>query len=497
MTLSLILISFALFAWKRDVAERIVILVVSMALAYESVLGFGQLFGFAPTGGGRFLVTGSFENPGPYGGFVSVCTVVALSSAMLFRKNAFLADKALVVISGICGALGAAVLPSSMSRTGWAALIAASAVFLLREDFLRSFLRRHKWIVVLSSALFIALCILAFSIKRDSALGRLHIWKMELRSIAASPLTGHGHGSALGAYGEAQAEYFESAVRSPERVQIAGCPEYAFNEYLKFGVEGGIPTLILSLVILWGSAAFLILRRSPLGWGLLAWDVFAFASYPLSVWQLKSLLLVFLGAAAGTAVGERVRRGWIPAAFAVAFASLSFALTFNELHRHCEAERCWKEEQRAAAFGIGDGESDRLAELYPYLKDEYKFLYDYGYALHRENRYEESTAILREGASKSCDPMFYDIIGKNMESLGRYSEAEECWMKAHYMVPSRLYPYILLMEMYDRLGNVERARFYAGEALAMNVNPRNMAMRELRLRARTFLEEHEPGDAAK
>lgn len=62
---------------------------------------------------------------------------------------------------------------------------------------------------------------------------------MELRAIADKPLTGHGFGKALGAYGDAQAEYFETEERGQERVRIAGCPEYAFNEYLRMGMEFG------------------------------------------------------------------------------------------------------------------------------------------------------------------------------------------------------------------------------------------------------------------
>lgn len=73
---------------------------------------------------------------------------------------------------------------------------------------------------------------------------------MELRAIADKPLTGHGFGKALGAYGDAQAEYFETEERGQERVRIAGCPEYAFNEYLRMGMEFGILGLLLSVAVI-------------------------------------------------------------------------------------------------------------------------------------------------------------------------------------------------------------------------------------------------------
>lgn len=73
---------------------------------------------------------------------------------------------------------------------------------------------------------------------------------MELRAIADKALTGRGFGKALGAYGDAQAEYFETEERGQERVRIAGCPEYAFNEYLRMGMEFGILGLLLSVAVI-------------------------------------------------------------------------------------------------------------------------------------------------------------------------------------------------------------------------------------------------------
>lgn len=131
-----------------------------------------------------------------------------------------------------------------------------------------------------------------------------------------------------------------------------------------------------------------------------------------------------------------------------------------------------------------------MAILYPQLRRNFRYLYDYGYALHKECRYEESNVILREGALISSDPMFYNIIGKNHEALGDYELAERNYIHAHNMVPSRLYPYILLMEMKERQGNTEQALAYARKALSLPVNERNMSMRDLHERARKYYDEH-------
>ena len=55
-------------------------------------------------------------------------------------------------------------------------------------------------------------------------------------------------------------------------------------------------------------------------------------------------------------------------------------------------------DRRFTNFGIFDGMADRLAILSPQLRRNFRYLYDYGYALHKECRYEESNVILRERA---------------------------------------------------------------------------------------------------
>lgn len=488
--LATVLFSLALFVCRREVAERIVVSALSLWLAYESVLGIMQLLGIAVSHNSMCPMTGGFANSGPYGGFLAVCIAVVFAAAWRWRDSVNLYDRILFWLSSVSGCLGIVVLPASMSRAGLIALAVSGVVFALTKTEIKSYLRSHKWLPLSVVAVSLAIGAGAFYLKKDSALGRFHIWEMELRAIADKPLTGHGYGNALGSYGDAQAEYFEGEERGQERVRIAGCPEYAFNEYLRLGMEFGILGLLLSVAVIVLGTMMLCHSDSSLTFGLVAWGTFAMASYPLAVWQLRLLLAVFLGAAIGVSVkvGKKGRLILVPALVCLSVGSMLVWLPENK-HRK-EAESKWLEERRFTNFGIFDGMADRLAILYPQLRRNFRYLYDYGYALHKECRYEESNVILREGALISSDPMFYNIIGKNHEALGDYELAERNYIHAHNMVPSRLYPYILLMEMKERQGNTEQALAYARKALSLPVNERNMSMRDLHERARKYYDEH-------
>ncbi len=486
----LFIVSLALFVCRREVAERLVVFVLSLWLAYESVFGIMQLLGLAISRNTMCPMTGSFANSGPYGGFLAVCIAVVLAAAWKWRDSRNVYDRALFWLSVVSGCLGVVVLPASMSRAGFVALVVSGVVFALTDMGSKSYLKSHKWMVLSVTAVIFVIGVGAFSLKKDSALGRFHIWEMELRAIADKPLTGHGYGNALGAYGDAQAEYFEAEERSQERVRIAGCPEYAFNEYLRMGMEFGILGLLLSAAVIVLGALALFRAKSSLAFGLVAWGTFAMASYPLDVWQLRSLLAVFLGAAIGASVKVGKIGKWIlvPALVCLSVGLLMIWLPENK--RRKEAESKWLDERRLANYEIFDGMADRLAELYPHLRMKFRYLYDYGYALHKEGRYVESNVILREGVLMSSDPMFYNIIGKNFEALGDYGQAERNYIHSHNMVPSRLYPYILLMEMKERQGDTEQALAYAQKALSLPVNDRNMSMRDLHNRAEKYYDEH-------
>ena len=195
-------------------------------------------------------MTGGFANSGPYGGFLAVCIAVVFVAAWRWRDSVNLYDRILFWLSSVSGCLGIVVLPASMSRAGFVALVVSAVAFALIDTESKSYFKSHKWLILSVVAVAFVVGAGAFCLKKDSALGRFHIWEMELLAIADKPLTGHGFGKALGAYGDAQAEYFETEERGQERVRIAGCPEYAFNEYLRMGMEFGILGLLLSVAVI-------------------------------------------------------------------------------------------------------------------------------------------------------------------------------------------------------------------------------------------------------
>lgn len=415
----------------------LIILLVNIITIYEGLLGLLQAVGIKVSYNSYFFVTGTFNNPGPYGGLIAILLAFLGSYMIKNRSAAKWSIKALVILSSISCALCIIVLPATMSRTAWLALGVAALVFGFKELSLADWIRKQKKVTAIISVIVILAMTGVFFLKKDSAIGRLHIWHMELRAIAENPLTGHGKGSVLGVYGDTQAEYFAEKERPKIITKVAGCPEYAFNEYFKIGIEYGIPAMLGVIAILILVIAFLLKFRSPFAYGLIAFCVFAFFSYPLEAVHIKS-----------------------------------------------ETEKEWESIRYLTSMELYEDAVEELAPLYDELKDNYRFIYDYGYALHKCKRYQESNEILKDGAKISSDPMFYNIIGKNLEAMGLYEDAEQAYMHAHYMVPQRLYPLTLLMRMNIRLGNDNEALRYGKMILDKPVNERHRTMLRLQSDAR-------------
>ena len=339
--------------WKRQVFAAL-LLTVCIWSCIESVTGLLQIAGRQPSGHVLFALTGSFDNPGPYGGFIAVTSAVATAFALQNRN----AGWRTLLVPCMTALLGFIVLPATMSRAGWLAYAAAILAFIVRETDAPRQLSRHRKTVAASLILLFALTSAGvFLLKKDSALGRLHIWNMELRAIAAAPAFGTGPGTAMGAYGRAQEEYFRSGDRPESIVRVAGCPEYAFNEYLKVGMETGISGLVLAVSLTATAIRSLLKTRNVFGYGLMAAAVFGFFSYPLSVPQ-TAVLVTGLFAAAGSEGSRMIRmsrKACIVSSAAVLAIAVLLTLPYMKWSRKAQenADR-WNAARQLAALELYD-----------------------------------------------------------------------------------------------------------------------------------------------
>jgi tetratricopeptide (TPR) repeat protein len=341
-----------------------------------------------------------------------------------------------------------------------------------------------------------------YYLKKDSADGRTLTWKISLQTVARHPL-GVGLGNFPGAYGEMQAAYFASGQASETEQLVAGNPEYGFNEYLQIAVESGIIALLLFAGIIVLSIRNGIKAKD---WGtlgsLIALLVFAGFSYPFSVLPFLIVLAFLLAAnqschpvldtgSPDNTWGLRIK----PAMTSSIILLLVTAFCLWKQYPVYKAYKQWKNNQIYYQANLFEDTADAYGALYPYLNEQIQFLFEYAQSLSKagfdnkqriknpsrcDSLLSKSNEVLRCAIQISCDPMLYNVMGKNCQAMKEYDQAETVFIKATQLVPSRLYPWYLLTKLYHEMGLQEKVNETAKIVLTKEPKVKSPAVREMR-----------------
>ena len=415
--------------------------------AIEAVWGLRQLYGFSVSGHSRYALTGSFFNPGPYGGYLAMILPVCLHLYLRACewKSTDVLHKIEKVTAGLAGILILCVLPATMSRSAWiaAAISCAWVAYMHRDRRKWSVLwRRYKkryltWGVV---GLFVLILGGAgiFFLKPDSAMGRLFMWKITCKAIVEHPW-GCREGFVY-AYGEAQEKYFGSGDYAVWEERVAGSPEYAFNEYLELALTAGVMLGVMFFSTI-GAGLWLGTKwgRYEICGALISLLVFSFSSYPMT-YPCFIIAFILLLIACFLDYSHKLML-----LFTFVIGSVGVWLVRNNAYDACREWSQCKMLYSIQAYGKAKEEYGRL---YPLLNGRPRFLFEYGRCLHNLKEYNASNRILQEAERISCDPMILNVIGKNYKALKRYEEAEHWFLRSTHRLPGRIYPYYLLAKLY-------------------------------------------------
>jgi len=466
----------------------------------ESLWGLRQLYGFEQSQHSLFRITGSFSNPGPFACYVAVVFPMAFYYALKYRicyKVKFhfrnIAIYLLWGMSALTVVFSILVLPAAMSRAAWLAGIGGSGMILLyffaKSEKIKTFVIRNSKTYILAVSIAIISIITGgfgmYQFKKDSADGRAFIWKNTIELIKQNPF-GVGIGNFSGSYGHVQAAYFESGKGTEDEKRVAGNPEYAFNEYLQICAEQGIIVFLLFISIVSYSLYIGIKRKKIAATSsFLALLIAAGASYPFSVLPFL-IVLVFLLALIHN--GEKGIS--VPKPVSVAFACCGLIIVSLCLYNRYptyDAYKRWNKVKMLYSYGSKDV-VEEYTSIYPLLYDQIQFLFEYAQCLNKSKQYEESNEVLEKAMKISCDPMLYNVMGKNFHALQQYSEAEKCFVKSSNIVPNRIYPYYLLALMYIDTGETKKAKEMAQIVLTKEPKVQSTAVKEMRIEMKKILE---------
>ena len=428
--------------------KMLVVRLLILAGAIEAIWGLLQVYGYEPSNHSLYALTGSFYNPGPYSGFLAMCLPLALHEWLEGKriwKHVALVALVLMLV----------VLPSGMSRSAWLAALVASG-YVLGMHYREKVCRYWKYFCV-GGLLLVVLAVGAYHWKKDSADGRLLMWKVATQTVLDQPWQGVGWEYVAGAYGDAQERYFASGAASEQEAHVAGAPEYVFNEYLQVAMAWSVPALC-GILLLVGVCFYLGHRGRMFGvcGGLLSLGMFSFSSYPFQFVEFIVALIALL-----VACMMKLRNVCLQVSvLIIGIVVCLYLYDYREEHPIRKAHT----------------------------------MFERAHSLHKAGEWEASTELLKETMRISSDAMILNIIGKNCQALGHYEEAEEWFIRFTHRLPNRIYPYYLLAKMYAECPDIfarEKLEWAVKMVLEKEAKVESTAVKQMREEVMVLLDKNQ------
>ena len=497
------LLRFILTGWPQ--LQLFFLAVVVATGGIEAVSGMRQLHGFEGSNHSLFKLTGDFYNPGPYSGYLAIVLPVCLWMILEWGKEKSAHSHASLRYLGWIGLLAIiVVLPAGMSRTAWiAAAVSCGWVYWVQRigwEKTKRYMNGNRTLAIVSSIL-ILISIAGslagiYLLKKDSANGRLLLWKVTGQAIREQPWTGTGTGGFPAAYAEAQAEYFTSGKASETEMMVAGCPEYGFNEFLQIGLEQGLVGLMVFVLLLsYSLLRGMKNRQAGAAGGILALMVFSLASYPLQLPEFWVVLVVLMGVAnSKTPVNADIsvdadtpptpsREGRkILSVAMIGVLAICCGWIFRQQKGYYEGYKKWNTLKMLYNSKAYEAAGEGYEELVSLMGHKPELLFEAAQCLSKSERFEKANRLLERVMKLSGDPMIHYMAAKNEQSMGNYQKAEDLLLHAIDMLPERIYPYYLLTKLYSEPGFFQKDKFLKAANAVLEKEPKveSTAIREMR-----------------
>lgn len=467
--------------------------------AVEALHGLGQIAGIYPSNHSLFVLTGTFYNPGPYSGYLATVLPIAMYRMLVLKGKKDRLSVVQYYLSMCVLLLICSVLPAGMSRAAWFASLISCGYVILRvyRVKVKLFVSRYRYAVLGTLIVGGMFASGAYFMKRDSADGRLLIWRITSRAITGNPW-GEENGRTFSAiYGDAQERYFTDCEYSESEAWVAGTPDFAFNEYLQIAVEYGVWVSVLFITVLLVLSMIAGRRKHLAGMGgcLISLMVFACFSYPLHIPAIVSVWLLAVIVLSGEGL-VMIKRKWYAVAvlLPVVVAGLTASVNMYGMYSaRTRAVREWMPVRvlyHSGAFKVSAEEYGKLYDKMSWHKD---FCFEYGRALYKAGSYGKAEEVLLKAMTVSGDPMILNILGRNAHESGGYRKAEKFLLRSTRRLPERVYPHYLLVKLYAESEYFDRVKLIREAENVLNTEPKvnSTAIREMRLEVKKILEHKE------
>lgn len=220
---------------KRDSIYHGLLVILLLHILYIILEGCGII----TSGNPYFKITGANENPNVTAIYMAGCMPILIYESRQGKHKKAVSLLLLVTV------LTVVIL---QCRTAYIGIFVSAAAILFVRKKITDSVNRHKRECsigfLIATITIVTLGFTAYKAKKDSADGRILIWKISSKMIVDKP-EGVGYGLFEKSYNLKQAEYFRNKQGIEKEQRNATYTAMAFNDFLEHGVEGGIAGLVM------------------------------------------------------------------------------------------------------------------------------------------------------------------------------------------------------------------------------------------------------------
>ena len=478
----ILLESLGLCLWyiflRTNYQTRNILLVFIPAGICQAIIGILQHGGLIALRNTYFTFTGSFENPGPYGGFLAMAFLITITYTWLHWHHFPLKQKIIaltILVTQLYPLIG------SNSGASWLAIIVGILYFFHHYLYhLRKFqCRITECIIILFSG------IALFFFRPDSATGRIQIWQAAINMYQKVPIIGHGIDSFPATYMNAQAEFLNNNTNTLNEY-LASNNTYAFNEFIRIACEQGCIGLILFCTLL----LVLFLPPTTTTHGKIAkttlggFFIFACFSYPAEILSLKIIFISLIATLANDAKPMYTFHTHRNAMYKFTGIIIGICLVPVILEYKSRIDI----DQKLHSLSISTNKTpDTLLQKhynkYKFCKD---FILAYSHILYHAQKYKEAQPLLEQAALLQPTTDILCDLGNCHARHGNFDNAQLCFKQAIRMVPCYLMPRYQLFCLYKEHNKTELAKSIAQEILALKPKITNSTTLSIKKIVRTW-----------
>lgn len=480
--ISIILLTKRMIVWNFQTISVIIVMLCTI----EAGIGILQFCNLLLPASHYYSITGSFDNPAGFA--ICLCIEIPFNLYLLRKHNKHILN--LCYLSSFLIILTGIIL--SESRAGLFSTTIILILYFIHKYKNRIFLKRNIGLLSITLLFFIILILfVSYYAKKDSADGRLLIWRCTWEMIKDSPLTGHGTGAFNKYYMDYQAAYFEKHPNSRFAL-LADNVKHPFNEYLSITVQFGlIGLLILTLIVIFLYSCY---RKAPSREGhfsllaLLSIAAFSFFSYPFTypfTWIIT--IFCFVSIIMKTYGDVYIKHFFLRLSIGVCLLSISFVSLYITSKR-IKAELNWKQTVEAVSSGEMNEALLQYATLMKSLGNNPFFLYNYTVELYLNEDYINCLKIAQKCQGYWSDYDLELIQAEAYTDMNIHDKAIMHLQKARYMCPARFIPLYELFQLYKTIGKIEDAKNIAKEIINKPVKIPSSKINFIQIEIRVFLD---------